>query len=97
MMIIVLAEIEELGDPDQPLKLVRVERRCVEEVTFHHHHHHVGHDDSDDSDDDDNYIDDDHDDSGGGRGFDDHWYKDDNENEILEIMMENIKERNIGS
>merc|ERR1712157_140622 len=25
------AEIEELGDPDQPLKLVRVERRCVEE------------------------------------------------------------------
>ena len=26
------AEIEELGDPDQPLKLVRVERRCVEEV-----------------------------------------------------------------
>ena len=32
MMIIVLAEIEELGDPDQPLKLVRVERRCVEEV-----------------------------------------------------------------
>ena len=27
------AEIEELGDPDQPLKLVRVERRCVEEVT----------------------------------------------------------------
>ena len=31
-----LAEIEELGDPDQPLKLVRVERRCVEEVIFDH-------------------------------------------------------------
>ena len=90
MIIIVLAEIEELGDPDQPLKLVRVERRCVEEVTFHHHHH-VGHDHSDDSDDDDN------DGSGGGRGFDDHWYEDDIENEILEIMMENIKETNIGS
>ena len=34
-----LAEIEELGDPDQPLKLVRVERRCVEEVIFDHGGH----------------------------------------------------------
>ena len=32
IMMITSAEIEERGDPDQPLKLVRVERRCVEEV-----------------------------------------------------------------